>query len=113
MRPGCRRVVAAVYDRRRKSSDVRSAVIDRRYKKLGPLARGRLRGAVLLALIAKTSSMLDSLADYPRWFVVACGTIVAAVSIWVVMKLLKLTMWLLIFAVLVVGLATAAWLLLK
>ena len=64
-------------------------------------------------MMAKTSTMLDSLADYPRWFVVACGTIVAAVLIWVTMKLLKLALWLLIFAVLVVGLGTAAWLLIK
>jgi hypothetical protein len=68
---------------------------------------------VLLALMAKTTTMLDSLADYPRWFVVACGTIVAAVLIWLVLKLLKLTMWLLIFVVLAVGLGSAAWLLLK
>ena len=63
--------------------------------------------------MTQTSTMLDSLADYPRWFVVACGTIVAAVLIWVTMKLLKLALWLLIFAVLVVGLGTAAWLLIK
>lgn len=68
---------------------------------------------MLLAVMARTTTMLDSLADYPRWFVVACGTIVAAVLIWLLMKLLKLTMWLLIFAVLVVGLGSAAWLLLK
>jgi hypothetical protein len=73
----------------------------------------RLVCAVLLALIAKTTTMLDSLADYPRWFVVACATIAAAVVIWLAMKLLKLTLWLLIFAVLVVGLGSAAWLLTK
>ncbi len=54
--------------------------------------------------------MLDSLADYPRWFVVLCGTIVLAAAIWVAMKLLKWTLWLLIFGVVVVGLASAAWL---
>ena len=74
----------------------------------------RLREDVLLAEIAtKATTALDSLADYPRWFVVACGTIVAAVLIWVVMKLLKLALWLLIATVLVVGLGTAAWLLIK
>ena len=73
----------------------------------------RLRGAVLLALFAKTTTMLDSLADYPRWFAVACGTIVAALLIWVGMKLLKLALWLLLAVVLVVGLGTAAWLLVK
>ena len=68
---------------------------------------------MLLAVIAKATTALDSLADYPRWFVVTCGTIVAAVLIWVTMKLLKLALWLLIFAVLLVGLGTAAWLLMK
>ena len=68
---------------------------------------------MLLAVIAKATTALDSLADYPRWFVVACGTIVAALLIWVTMKLLKLALWLLIFAVLVVGLGTAGWLLVK
>lgn len=55
--------------------------------------------------------MLDSLADYPRWLVVACVTIVLAAAIWVVMKLLKWTLWLLLFAVLAIGLSTAVWLL--
>src|ERR1017187_3809601 len=80
---------------------------------LGVAAPTRLRGAVLLALFAKTTTMLDSLADYPRWFVVACGTIVAALLVWVGMKLLKLALWLLLAVVLVVGLGTAAWLLVK
>ena len=57
--------------------------------------------------------MLDSLGDYPRWFVVACGTIVAAVLIWVVMKILKLVLWVLIASVLIVGLGTATLLLVK
>lgn len=72
-----------------------------------------LVSGVFVALLAKTTTMFDSLADYPRWFVVACGTVVAAVAIWLMMKLLKLTMWLLIGAVLAVGLGTAAWLLVK
>lgn len=54
--------------------------------------------------------MLDSLAEYPRWFVVWCATMVLAVAIWVLMKLLKWTLWLLIFVVVAVGLASAAWL---
>ena len=80
---------------------------------LGVAAPTRLRGAVLLALLAKTTTMLDSLAEYPRWFVVACGTIVAAILIWIGMKLLKLALWLLLAVVLVVGLGMAAWLLIK
>ena len=80
---------------------------------LGLAGEAALRGGVLLAVLAKTTTMLDSLADYPRWFVVACGTIVAAVVLWVGMKLLKLALWLLIGTVLVVGLGTAVWLLMK
>ncbi|MFM9954614.1 MAG: hypothetical protein ACKVVO_11195 [Opitutaceae bacterium] len=57
--------------------------------------------------------MLDSLADYPRWVVVVCVTIVLAAAIWVVMKLLKWTLWMLLFAVLIIGLGTAAWLMLR
>ncbi len=57
--------------------------------------------------------MLDSLADYPRWVVVAAVTIVLAAAIWVIMKVLKWTLWLLLFAVMIIGLGTAAWLLFR
>lgn len=79
---------------------------------LGEVPPSGLRGPVLLALLSKlsASTMLDSLADYPRWVVVACVTIVLAAAIWVMMKLLKWTLWLLLFAVLIIGLGTAAWL---
>lgn len=82
---------------------------------LGDGARARLRGNVLLALLTNTPAptMLDSLADYPRWLVVACATIVLAAAIWIVMKLLKLALWLLLFAVLIGGLAATIWLLWK
>jgi len=80
---------------------------------LGDIAGPGLREVVLLAVLTKTTPMLDSLADYPRWFVVLCGTIVAAVLIWVTMKLLKVALWLLIGTVLIVGLGSAVWLLIK
>jgi hypothetical protein len=57
--------------------------------------------------------ILDSLADYPRWVVVACATIVLGAAIWVVMKLLKWTLWLLLLSVVIIGLGTAAWLLFR
>src|SRR3954466_6583335 len=59
---------------------------------------------VLLAVLQNAQTMSDSLADYPRWFVVACGTIVLAVVLWIGMKLLKVMLWFLIATVLVVGL---------
>ncbi|PHX72959.1 MAG: hypothetical protein CK548_02530 [Opitutia bacterium] len=82
---------------------------------LGAAARATFCGAVFLALLSKTSAptILDSLADYPRWVVVACVTILLAAAIWVVMKLLKGTLWLLLFTVLIIGLGTAAWLMLR
>ena len=48
-------------------------------------------------------AFFDSLADYPQWFVVACVTVVAAVMIWVLVKLLKWALWVALIAVLVVG----------
>lgn len=82
---------------------------------LGAPARTALREAVFLALLSKPSApmILDSLADYPRWVVVACATIVLGAAIWVVMKLLKWTLWLLLLSVVIIGLGTAAWLLFR
>jgi hypothetical protein len=73
---------------------------------------GRLVVRVLSALLmaAPAPTMVDSLADYPRWFVALCVTIVLAVAIWIVMKLLKWTLWLLLIGVLIVGFAAAVWL---
>lgn len=70
---------------------------------------------MFLALLSKPSApmILDSLADYPRWVVVACATIVLGAAIWVVMKLLKWTLWLLLLSVVIIGLGTAAWLLFR
>ena len=56
---------------------------------------------------------MESLKDYPPWFVAACVTIVAAVAIWIVVKLLKWALWALLIGVLVVGGATVALLLLR
>ena len=70
---------------------------------------------MFLALLSKPSAptILDSLADYPRWVVVACATIVLAAASWVVIKLLKWTLWLLLLSVVIIGLGTAAWLLFR
>jgi len=57
--------------------------------------------------------MLDSLAQYPHWFVIACATLSAAVILWLVMKILKAAIWMLIFGIVVAGGATAIWLLFK
>jgi len=57
--------------------------------------------------------MLDSLAEYPHWFVVLCSTLGAAVLLWLLMKLVKAALWMMIAGVLLVGGAAAVWLTLR
>jgi hypothetical protein len=63
------------------------------------------------AEIVRTYSF--DLSAYPRWLVVLVGTLVLAFCLWVLMKLLKWTMWIVVFLVLGFGIAWAAWLLLR
>jgi hypothetical protein len=57
-----------------------------------------------------TESLLVDLSAHPRWLVVLVGTFVAALAIWIVIKLLKWALWLLFFAVLLGGTFWAAYL---
>jgi len=57
--------------------------------------------------------VLRSLSQYPPWFVVACATVAAAALLWLIMKLVKVVLWILLIGVLVVGSATAVWMLLR
>ena len=57
-----------------------------------------------------TESLLVDLSAHPRWLVVLVGTFVAALAIWIVIKLLKWALWLLFFAVLLGGTFWAAFL---
>ena len=77
---------------------------------LGVASRARLRGGVLLAEVISRTWSVD-LSDYPRWLVVLGGTLAAALAIWIMMKLLKLALWLLFYAVLIGGFFWALWLL--
>lgn len=79
---------------------------------LGVAANSRLRGGVSLAVLVKESVTVIDLSSYPRWLVVLVGTLVGALVIWLLIKLLKVALWLLFFAVLVGGLAGVGWLLL-
>ena len=54
--------------------------------------------------------LFESLAGYPEWLVAACLTIVAAVAIWVIAKVLKWSLYLLMILVLVGGVAATVWL---
>ncbi|MCR6657759.1 MAG: hypothetical protein NVV63_18565 [Opitutus sp.] len=56
------------------------------------------------------SAMLNSLAAYPRWFVVGSLTIVTAALIWSLAKILKWSLYLLLAVVVIVGFATTIWL---
>ena len=75
---------------------------------LGPAA-----GCVCLALMPLAEVVVRAftidLSEYPRWAVILAGTAVAAVALWLMMKVLKWTLWLLIVAVVLGGLAWAVW----
>lgn len=66
----------------------------------------------MLAEVVSKSYFID-LNGYPRWLVVLVGTLVAALLIWMGMKLLKVALWLLFFLVLFGGIAWAVWELVK
>lgn len=68
---------------------------------------------MLLAVLTKSSTLVESLDAYPRWLVVAGATVAIAVALWLFAKLLKWTLMVLFVVVLVGGLAATAWLLLK
>ncbi len=65
----------------------------------------------MLLAQAETKTYFLDLSMYPQWLVVLVGTLVAVLAIWIVMKLLKWTLWLLLFAVLIGGLLWAMYLL--
>ena len=77
---------------------------------LGVAAARRLRDPVLLAEIV-TKTLTWDVSAYPRWLVVLVGTLVAALVIWIAIKLLKLALWILFFAVLIGGTFYSIWLL--
>ncbi len=63
-----------------------------------------------MSLTTPPTTLFDSLAGYPPWFVAACMTIVAAVLIWFVAKLLKWSLYLLMALVVIAGVAATLWL---
>jgi hypothetical protein len=52
--------------------------------------------------------MFESLSAYPHWFVVACAALVAAVILWVLLKLIKAALWVLFLGLLVIAAVAAA-----
>ncbi len=65
-------------------------------------------GGVLLAEVVTQTYFID-LSAYPRWVVVLAGTLLAVLALWLLIKLMKLALWLLLFAVLIGGLGWAGW----
>ncbi|HEX2855592.1 MAG TPA: hypothetical protein VHO24_20315 [Opitutaceae bacterium] len=53
---------------------------------------------------------MDTFAGYPAWLRVACLTVAAALAIWILGKLLKIALWVLLFVVLVGGTIATVWL---
>jgi hypothetical protein len=79
---------------------------------VGHVPTPRLRGGVPLAEAVTKTYALD-LSTYPQWLVVLVLTLVAALAIWILIKLLKMALWLLFFAVLFGGFFWAGYLLLR
>ena len=79
---------------------------------LGVDSGARLGDGVLIA-DAVTRTYFVDLSAYPQWLIVLVGTLVAALIIWILMKLLKWALWLLFFGVLIGGLAWTGFLLLN
>lgn len=59
------------------------------------------------------NTLIDSLAAYPRWFVAACLTVVAVVAIWIIAKVLKWSLYLLMALVIIAGVVATVWLIFK
>jgi hypothetical protein len=53
--------------------------------------------------------MSDPLAGYPHWLVVACAVVLAAVVLWVLLKLVKAALWILFYGIIVVAVLSAVW----
>lgn len=78
---------------------------------LGVGRGGALGGRVLFAAdLVKTYSF--DLSAWPPWLVVLGGTLLLVLAIWITMKVLKWTLWLLLFLVLIGGVLWSMWLLL-
>jgi len=75
---------------------------------LGASADHVCLASMLLAEVVVRAFSID-LSEYPRWAVILAGTAVAAVALWLIMKVLKWTLWLLIGAVVLGGLAWVVW----
>ena len=60
-----------------------------------------------------TKSYFVDLSGHPKWLVVFVSTLVLALIIWIMMKLLKWALWLIFFGVLIGGLLWSGYLLIN
>lgn len=72
----------------------------------------RLGNRVFLALVKESVTVVD-LSGYPDWLLVLGGTVGCALIVWLLITLLKWTLWLLFYGVLIGGVMWAGWLLLQ
>lgn len=75
--------------------------------------RGGALTTIAMSLSSPSTTLFDSLAGYPPWFVAACVTVVALVLVWIAAKLLKWSLYLLMALVLIAGVALTLWLFFK
>lgn len=68
---------------------------------------------MLLAALTRAAPAADPFHGYPPWLVVAVGTVIAVLLLWIFGKLIKWTIWVLIAVVLVSGFIAAGRLLLE
>lgn len=57
-----------------------------------------------------SSTPIESLAEYPPWFVAACVTVVGVTLVWVAAKLLKWSLYVLMVLMLLGGVGFTLWL---
>lgn len=74
--------------------------------------RPRLRGVVWFEHVVSRVYFVD-LSAYPKWLVVLVGTLAAVLLIWILIRLLKWTLWFVLFVVLVGGILWTGYLLLN
>lgn len=72
----------------------------------------RLGGHVQLAQVTSRTIFVD-LSEYPPWLLVLVGTLAAVLILWILIKVLKWALWLLLFCVLIGGLCWSGWLLVQ
>ncbi|MFA5266110.1 MAG: hypothetical protein WC378_19990 [Opitutaceae bacterium] len=61
-------------------------------------------------MIESLKPLLNSLKEYPSWFVTLCACLAGAVAIYALAKLIKWTLYTLLLVVLVGGVALSVWL---